>query len=465
MEVNIVVIGAGEVGAYITRLLTDPKHQTQNMNVSVIDPDTDRIKQLDGVLDATMVKGSGSHPEVLEMAGIDEADLLVAVSSNDEVNLLANLYARNRGVEKSIIRIEADEIKASSKEEPWFLGGEQPDLIFDPDEDTAREISELLDSWGADEIATLGGGQVVVIGVTVTAEADFSGKTLSQIGAEYEPDWSFLVAALRREGEAKIPRSEETLQAGDHIWLVIKRSEKSKVLETLGFKRKKHKRILLLGGGRTGEFLARRLVKMKFREVTLVESDSARAEELAEKLDGVDIRKGDITDAQFISEIDAGKYDAAVALTGKDEANVLSCMYAKSLGTDRTIAILHKLKLMDVLDFADVDSTLSPVTASANRVLRYVHDVKDVATFLGVDQDFEVVELKVGAESRAVEKKVSELKLPRDVLIGALIRNDEPSIVRGSTQLQADDTVLLIAPPEQVDAVRKDYFISESSEL
>ena len=461
---NIVVIGAGEVGAYITRLLTDPKHQTQNMNVSVIDPDSARIKQLDGVLDATMVKGSGSHPEVLEMAGIDEADLLVAVSSNDEVNLLANLYARNRGVEKSIIRIEADEIKASSKVEPWFLGGEQPDLIFDQDEDTAREISELLDSWGADEIATLGGGQVVVIGVTINAEADFCGKTLSQIGAEYEPDWSFLVAALRREGEAKIPRSEETLQAGDHIWLVIKKSEKSKVLETLGFKRKKHKRILLLGGGRTGEFLARRLIKMKFREVTLVEYDSVRAEELAEKLDGVDIRKGDITDAQFISEIDAGKYDAAVALTGKDEANVLSCMYAKSLGTDRTIAILHKLKLMDVLDFADVDSTLSPVTASANRVLRYVHDVKDVATFLGVDQDFEVVELKVGAESRATEKKLSELKLPRDVLIGAFIRDDEASIVRGSTQLQADDTVLLIAPPEQVDGIRKDYFISEHSE-
>ena len=143
---NIVVIGAGEVGAYITRLLTDPKHQTQNMNVSVIDPDSARIKQLDGVLDATMVKGSGSHPEVLEMAGIDEADLLVAVSSNDEVNLLANLYARNRGVEKSIIRIEADEIKASQRR-ALVLGGRTTDLIFDPDEDTAREISELLDSW------------------------------------------------------------------------------------------------------------------------------------------------------------------------------------------------------------------------------------------------------------------------------------------------------------------------------
>ena len=121
------------------------------------------------------------------------------------------------------------------------------------------------------------------------------------------------------------------------------------------------------------------------------------------------------------SEVDAGKYDAAVALTGKDEANVLSCMYAKSLGTDRTIAILHKLKLMDVLDFADVDSTLSPVTASANKVLSFVHDVKDVATFLGVDQDFEVVELRVENGSKAILKKVRDLKLPRDVLVGALI--------------------------------------------
>ena len=462
---NIVVIGAGEVGLYITRLLTDPKHQTQPMNVSVIDPDSARMKRLDGSLDAAMVNGNGSHPEILQLAGIQEADLLVAVSSNDEVNLIADLYGRNMGVNKSIVRIEADEIKQASKEEPWFLGGEPPDLIFDPDEDTAREIADLLDSWGADEIATLGDGQVAVIGVTINAEADFCGKTLSEIGAEYEPDWSFLVAALRRDGEAKIPRSEETLQDGDHIWLVIKKSEKSKVLETLGFKRKKNKRILLLGGGRTGEFLAKKLVRMKFREVTLVESDSKRAEELAEKLDGVDIRKGDITDAQFLSsEVDAGKYDAAVALTGKDEANVLSCMYAKSLGTDRTIAILHKLKLMEVLDFADVDSTLSPVTASANKVLSFVHDVKDVATFLGVDQDFEVVELRVESGSKAIVKKVRDLKLPRDVLVGALIRNGESSIVRGSTQLKADDLVLLIAPPEQVDSIRKDYFLSHSDE-
>ncbi len=468
---NIVVVGAGEVGYYITKLLTDPKHQTQDIQVAIVDSSPTRIAKLDGELDATMVEGSGSHPNTLQMAGIQDADLLVAVSSSDEVNLIAGMYARNQGVEKTIVRIEATEIKAASEiaiesdSSEWFLGGNPPSLIFDPDLDTANEIYDLLDSWGADEIATLCKDKVVIIGVTLNAEADFCGKTLSEIGNLYEPDWSFLVAALRRNGETIIPRSDETLADGDHLWFVIKETEKSNVLETLGFKRKRQKRILLLGGGRTAEFLARKLVAKNFREVTLIELNKERAEELASCLDGVDVVRGDITDAQFLStEIDAGKYDAAVALTGKDEANVLSCMYAKSLGTDRTIAILHRLRLLDVLGSADVDSALSPVTASANRVLKFVHEVEDVATFLGTDQNFEAVELRVEEGSKLTKSKIRDLKLSRDVLVGAFVRDDEASIVRGSSQLQANDTVLLIAPPEQVDSIRKEYFISEISE-
>ena len=455
----IVVVGAGEVGYYISRLLTDPKHQTQNMEVAIVDSDSERISKLDGELDAAMVEGSGSHPETLQLAGIDKADLLVAVSSSDEVNLIAGQYAKIQGVKKTIVRIEAAEVKSEQGKDDWFLGAGEPDLIFDPDQDTANEIYSLLDSWGAEEIATLGEEKVVMIGVTLNSDAEFCGKTLSEIGKLYEPDWSFLVAALRRDGETKIPRSEETLQDGDHIWLVIKRSEKSSVLETLGFKSKKQKRILLLGGGRTAEFLAKKLVEKKFREVTLIESDPKRAKKLAATLDGVDI-----ADAGFLSaEIDAGKYDAAIALTGKDEANVLACMYAKSLGTDRTMAILHRLKLLDVLGSAGVDSALSPVTASANRVLRFVREVEDVATFLGTDQNFEVVELRVEEGSKVTTSKIRDMKFSRDALVGALVRNGETSIARGSSQLLPDDLVILISPPEQVDSIRKEYFLTADS--
>ena len=173
LGVRIVVVGAGEVGYYITRLLTDPKHQTQNMDVAIIDNDAERVSDLAAQLDATMVEGSGSHPETLQLAGINKADLLVAVSSSDEVNLIAGQYAKIQGVKKTIVRVEAAEIKAEEGKDTWFLGGDEPDLIFDPDQDTANKIYSLLDSWGAEEIATLGEEKVVMIGVTLNSDAEF----------------------------------------------------------------------------------------------------------------------------------------------------------------------------------------------------------------------------------------------------------------------------------------------------
>ena len=302
------------------------------------------------------------------------------------------------------------------------------------------------------------------MGVTLSEDAEFCGQTLSAIGDQYEPEWSFLVAALQRDGETVIPRSDETLLSGDRLWLVIKKSERSNVLESLGFKKKKHRRVLLMGGGRTAEFLAKELVKMRFREVTLIEQNEDRAAKLASRLDGVDVVNGDISDAQFLSnEIDAGKYDAAVALTGKDEANVLASMYAKSLGVERTIAILHRLKLLKLMDSAGVDSALSPVTASANRVLSYVHEVDDVATFLGADQNFEVAELEVETDSLAASRTLKELGLPKEALVGAYVREGEARIGRGTSQLLPGDHVLLIARPETLESLTG-FFHADSKE-
>ena len=166
------------------------------MDVAIIDNDAERVSDLAAQLDATMVEGSGSHPETLQLAGINKADLLVAVSSSDEVNLIAGQYAKIQGVKKTIVRVEAAEIKAEEGKDTWFLGGDEPDLIFDPDQDTANKIYSLLDSWGAEEIATLGEEKVVMIGVTLNSDAEFCGRTLSEIGKLYEPDWSFLVSSF-----------------------------------------------------------------------------------------------------------------------------------------------------------------------------------------------------------------------------------------------------------------------------
>lgn len=442
----MIVVGAGEVGSYVAELLT--RHGN---DVAVIETDRERLRDLEDRLDVLVVEGSGTHPEVLARAGLDRAELLVAVTSNDEVNLIAALLARHAGVARTVVRIEAEELRG--KEAQQLRDAIGADLVIDPDAETAADILDLLDAPGATEIAHLAGGEVVVIGTILQAGAPLCGRRLSEIAAEYEPDWDFLVAARTRSGDTVIPRKDELLQPDDHLWVVAKRKARRDVLQLLGLRRGTHRRVMLLGGGRTGEIVARRLAA-RSGSVTLVERDPQRARRLAESLDGVLVIQGDITDAELLAREDAGSYDAVVALTGHDDANILSCLYAKSLGASETIATLHRLALRELLEEVGIDAALSPRTASANGVLRFVRGgVAAVATFLAAD--FEVIELEVSPGSPADGSTICDLGLPKEALIGAFVRDGKAQIGRGRSQLRERDHVVLFVRPPNVDAVRR----------
>ncbi len=348
---HVIVVGAGEVGSYVAELLT--RHGN---DVAVVETDPRRLNDLEERFDVLVVQGSGTHPQVLHRAGLAKAGLLVAVTSNDEVNLISALLAKQAGVERTVVRIEAEALR--SREAQALRDAIGPDLVIDPDEETATDILELLEAPGATEIASLASGEVLVIGTTLTTEAPLCGQTLSEIAARYEPDWDFLVAARTRRGETIIPRSNELLEPDDHLWLVVKRKAKREVLKLLGLQPGTHKRIMLLGGGRTGEIVAQKLAG-KTGAVTLIERDPARARELAERLEGVLVIEGDITDAELLSAEEAGTYDAVLALTGHDDANILACLYAKSLGARETIATLHRLSLRELLEDVGIDVALS----------------------------------------------------------------------------------------------------------
>ncbi len=442
---RVIVVGAGEVGSYVAELLT--RHGN---DVAVIETDRDRLRDVGDRLDVLVVHGSGTHPHVLDEAGLTKTDLMVAVTSNDEVNLIAALLARQAGVERTVVRIEAESLRGRDAQQ--LRDAIAADLIIDPDAETAAEILDLLDAPGATEIAQLAGGEVYVIGSILGADAPLVGQTLSAIAARYEPDWEFLVAARTRAGETIIPRADERLEADDHLYLVAKRRAKRDVLKLLGLQSGKHRRVLLLGGGRTAEIVARSLADRP-GAVTLIERNPQRARELAESLDGILVIEGDITDAELLAAEEAGSYDAVLALTGHDDANILACLFAKSLGASETIAVLHRLALRELLEEVGVDVALSPRTASANGVLRFVRgDVAKVATFLAAD--FEVIELEVNAASIADGALVRDLELPKDCLIGAIVRDGKAQIGRGRSELRARDHVVVFVRPENVDAVR-----------
>jgi trk/ktr system potassium uptake protein len=444
--VHVIVVGAGEVGSYVADRLSREGH-----DVAIVDLDESRLRQLDDDLDVLTVRGSGTHPRILRRAGVEHTDLLVAVTSNDEVNLISSLLAKSIGVERTIVRIEAPELRGADADAIRNASG--ADLVIDPDAEAAAEVLELLDFPGADEVAYMAGGEVIVIGARLPEHAPLVGRTLKEIGEEFEPDWDFVVGSIGRGDEVIIPRRDHRLAAGDHLRVAVKRRARRAVMELLGLSRGKLNRVMLLGGGRTAEILADRLTARGVH-VVIVERNPERARALAESLDDVLVLEGDVTDADLLEEADVGRYDMVVALTGEDDANILACLYAKSAGSAETVAVVHRLALLALLGQAGIDVALSPRTATANGVLRFVRGgVAAVATFL--QGEAEVLELEVAIDSPADGSLVKDLGLPKEVLIGAFVRDGKAQIARGRSRLRGRDHIVAFAMPSAVDEVHR----------
>ena len=444
---RVVIVGAGEVGSYLAERLTKENH-----DVVVVEQDPERARHVEQHIDALVVTGSGSHPDVMAAAGIGGADLLVAVTSDDEANLVACMLARGEGVARRIARIEAAALRAPAA--AGLLRAAGADVVIDPDEETAVEILHLLDDPGASEINMLAGDRVTVIGTVLGADSPLVGRPLSESFAPYRHDWQFLIGAVSRGDKTIIPRRDIVLQAGDVVRIVDLGTSSNELRRLLGLTHARPHRVMLLGGGRTGEMVARRLVEMN-SEVCLVERESERARELAEVLDDVLILEGDITDAELLEQERVDDHDAVIAVTGNDEDNILACLYAKSMGVPETIALLHRLEFLPLLRTLGIDGALSPRTACANGVMRIVRGGVQVATYL--DMDVEVLELTVAADSSVEGQQIGDLHLPKEVLIAAVVRDGTSMIGRSHTVLQAGDHLVIFARPKAVAAARKRF--------
>ena len=442
----VIVVGAGEVGTYVADRLSREGH-----DVAVVERDRAALREVSERLDVLTLLGSGTNPEILRQAGIERAEMIVAVTSQDEVNLVCCLVGKQAGIARTVCRLEDPDLRSRRSSALHQAMG--VDLIIDPDYETAQEILELLEYPGASEVAEMAGGEVVVIGARLPPDAPIVGRSLGDIAQEYEPEWDFLFGVVTRQGETIIPRGDVRLEADDLVRVLCKRRARRQLMNLLGLARRAPRRIMLLGGGRTAELVATTLDE-RGSDVVIVERDEDRANELAGRLGGTLVLQGEITDADLLEESDVGSFDAVLALTGEDDANILACLYAKLEGAKETIAVVHRLSLLNLLSEAGIDVALSPRTASANGVLRFVRgDVSAVATFL--QGEVEVLELEVKEGSPADGGIVAELRLPKDVLVGAFVRDGKAQIARGRSELRDRDHVVLFAMPGSVADVRR----------
>ncbi|MDG2427167.1 MAG: Trk system potassium transporter TrkA [Acidimicrobiales bacterium] len=457
-EVRIIVVGAGEVGTYVADRLSRQGH-----DVTLIEVNSERCRQIQTQLDVEILRGSGTDPDVLAQARVSKAELLVAVTKRDEVNILCALMARKAGVTKTIVRVESRALRRAQAAS--LFEGVEDHLVIDPDEEVAHAVRRLLRYTGALELDEMAGGEVVVLTGRLAGGAPLVGKSLRELGRELEPDWGFIVGSItRREAGADqehtfVPRGDRTLREADLLTVICKKENLSDLTSRMGMERQQAHRVLLLGGGRTAEILAESLLAQG-KSVGIIERDPARAAQLAERLAGALIYRGDITDAVLLEDAGVTKQDVVIALTGEDHANVLACLYAKSSGKSQaedpakgpeTIAVVHHLQLLNLLETHQVDATLSPRTATANSVLRFVRGEAETvaAVSTSLHGDAEVLEFAVAPGCRCEGQMLSDLGLHEDVLIGAIVRDGKAQIARGRSTLRARDHVIAVVRPGQ----------------
>lgn len=445
---KIVVVGAGEVGFNIAARLVGEGH-----DVVLVERDETVLNRATEGLDIQGLRGHGARPRVLEEAGIADADMLVAVTDSDEVNMVACLNAAILG-RPSIIKIAR--VRDQSYLDPRIFGDARVaiDLAINPERVSADKILGLLRFPDVIEMAEFAEGRVMVVGVEVGPLSPLAGLRLVDL-----PDREFgvevLIAAIRRDDRVIIPRGTDVILPGDDVYLAVPADEIEAVLGTVGIKVHPVTRVAIFGGTRIGRFLAADLAERGIK-AKIFEPDPTAARWLSEKLSGTVVVQGRPTDAALLTEENVGEMQAVVACGRDEEVNVMSALLARRMGAARIIATTNRSDYQPLIKAIGFDVCISPRLLAVNSIMHFIRHGRVVAVrALGDDQQAEALEFEAQLTSDAVGTPLRDLKLPMGVVIAALIRGETVLIPRGQTVIQEGDHVLVVARTAAIAEVER----------
>lgn len=446
---RVVVVGAGKLGYKLAEYMIQ-----EDIDVTLIDTNPDVLERINEHMDVLTIEANGIDIRVLREIDMRTCDILVATTDSDETNTLICALAKKLGCKQTIARIRNPEYI----EQIDFIKSELGiDLIVNPDLDTAKFIQKFLLKQYLFYTGEFASGKVKIIDYNIGHNPSLVGSRLREL----EGFDNLLIAAISRDGGIIIPHGDTALIEDDIIY-IIGADEHINEFSNVFKLRKNHKEIenvMILGGSNIGYYLCKIFSESKI-SVRLIEQDKNRAIELSNKLDNVLVIHGDGTDLNLLEEEMLGSMDAFIGATGFDEQNLLMALVAKQEGVSKCIAKISRRNYTKIIDRLEIDAALNPIYITASNILKHIRGGKVISVSLLIGGDGEVTELIVGKDSPFINKPLSELNLPKNIIIGAVVRDGKVTIPKGNSIIKADDRIVVFCLTEDVPTLKK-FFVSQ----
>jgi len=442
---RIVIAGAGEVGTHLARMLSNVNHE-----VTIIDEDPKKLEEIAVTMDVLSVEGDFTTFSVMNKASVRKADLFMAVSQDENANILAASIAKNMGAKKSISRIDHNEYLQPGNKEIFLNMG--IDYLFYPEQMAADEVINLLGHNRTSEFVDFSGGKLSLAVFKLDESSPLVGHTLLDV-TEDRTALHYRTVAISRDGETIIPRGNDDFRVGDMIYVIVEQQAVDDVLAFSGKTKIDIKNMMILGGSRIGIAVARALQSQM--NVKLIEYSEEKAYKLTEVLEKTLIIHEDGRNTDAMMDEGLNNMDAFISVTGRSETNILTAMLAKRMGVKKVIAAVENLHYINLAESIGIDTIINKKRITASNIFRFTMntDVQAIKCLTG--SDAEVLEFIAKPDSPATKAPIKDLPFPKDAMIGGIVRGDEAFIAVGNFEIKAYDRVVVFALPDAISNIGK----------
>ena len=460
---NIIICGAGRVGFTIAKQLSEQGH-----SITVIDPSSEDIQKIDDALDVKAIVGKATYPTILEKANASETDMIIAVTRNDEINMVICQIAFSIfKIPKKIARIRSQDYLNPKFTRVYNKENLPIDVIISPEIEIAKSIQRKLEAPGALDSVPFADNKIRLLEILINDNCSLINIELNDLTKKY-PNLNANVIGIIRDEKLLIPKKNDFIKKNDKIYVIINSAQMEETLEAFGHTEKVSKKILIVGGGNIGFNLAKNIEEtFDAARVKIVEKDKERAEFLASELNNTIVINGNGLEEEVLVEANLEEAETVLALTNDDEDNLMVSVLVEKFAKDekeinekRTMALVNKSNYSLLQDSLKIDDLIDPRMNTVSSILKHVHKGTIETAYTIMNGEYEVIEAEIIETSELINKELKNSNLPEEIRIGAVLRDDQIIIPRSNFVFQKDDKVVFLAKKDSISVVENIFRIS-----